>query len=327
MRRASGIILFCREGEALLFLLLKNRIHGTWGFPKGLIQEGEDPLSAAFRELKEETGMEKSRVALYPHFEEVNRYSFLEEGKPVQKETVYFLGETIQRDIQPSQEHSRWIWGSSEEALSILQHESLKGVFRKALRTARDAASKKTITPEEAEDLLIRSSPPGERCVSHSLKVAEVARRMAENLKRKGISVNLDFVYAAAVLHDIGRARTQGSFHGWEGYLFLREKGLDDLGRFCITHWLKGRSRKEIERDGKIPGEILDEIEERIGLGEMILEDKIISLADSLVMEDQEVDLKTRYKEASRRYGNSSWIQRNLEISLRFKEEIEELLR
>ena len=34
----------------------KNKDHGAWGIPKGLLNEGEDPIAAAIRECEEEIG-------------------------------------------------------------------------------------------------------------------------------------------------------------------------------------------------------------------------------------------------------------------------------
>jgi predicted NUDIX family NTP pyrophosphohydrolase len=60
---SAGLLLFRRtSGELEVFLVhpggpfWKNRDAGAWSIPKGLIDEGEEPLAAACRELTEETG-------------------------------------------------------------------------------------------------------------------------------------------------------------------------------------------------------------------------------------------------------------------------------
>jgi 8-oxo-dGTP pyrophosphatase MutT (NUDIX family) len=42
-----------RDGARLLLL----RAYKNWDFPKGMVEPGEDPLSAALRETREETGL------------------------------------------------------------------------------------------------------------------------------------------------------------------------------------------------------------------------------------------------------------------------------
>jgi len=47
----DGLVLVSRRGEA-------QHLGGTWEFPGGKIEEGEEPADAALRELREETGLE-----------------------------------------------------------------------------------------------------------------------------------------------------------------------------------------------------------------------------------------------------------------------------
>ena len=60
---SAGILLFRRAGEALEVLLVHpggpfwaKKDLGAWSIPKGLVEEGEEPLECALRELEEELG-------------------------------------------------------------------------------------------------------------------------------------------------------------------------------------------------------------------------------------------------------------------------------
>jgi predicted NUDIX family NTP pyrophosphohydrolase len=64
-KRSAGILVFKRKGAQLEVLLVhpggpfwKNKEAGAWSIPKGEPQEGEELLSAAQRELREEIGLE-----------------------------------------------------------------------------------------------------------------------------------------------------------------------------------------------------------------------------------------------------------------------------
>jgi predicted NUDIX family NTP pyrophosphohydrolase len=64
VRISAGLLLF-RRGPGGLELFLahpggpfwKERDTGAWSIPKGLVEDGEDPLAAARREFEEETGI------------------------------------------------------------------------------------------------------------------------------------------------------------------------------------------------------------------------------------------------------------------------------
>ena len=69
-RRSAGILLFRRRGAIEVLLahpggpFWARRDAGAWTLPKGEIDAGEDPLAAARREFREETGADAAGTAL-----------------------------------------------------------------------------------------------------------------------------------------------------------------------------------------------------------------------------------------------------------------------
>ena len=91
MKKSAGILLFKRGPQGLQVLLVHpggpfwaKKDHGAWSLPKGELTGGEDGLSAARREFKEETGYDIGGdfVALTPVTQSNNKvnYAWATEG-------------------------------------------------------------------------------------------------------------------------------------------------------------------------------------------------------------------------------------------------------
>ena len=83
---SSGGVVFKKNGQSFQVLLLKDK-NNFWSFPKGLIEKGEDKLTAAKREIGEEVGIHglEMVVELAP----INYIYKWQEA--IVKKTVYFF--------------------------------------------------------------------------------------------------------------------------------------------------------------------------------------------------------------------------------------------
>lgn len=113
-RLSCGAVVVRQTGSGWLTLML--RAYKNWDFPKGICEDGEQPLEAAIREVGEETGIHN------PNFEWGDRH--METG-PYQRGKVarYYLASTDKEDIvmgiSPElgrPEHHEYRWVSFDEA-------------------------------------------------------------------------------------------------------------------------------------------------------------------------------------------------------------------
>jgi 8-oxo-dGTP pyrophosphatase MutT (NUDIX family) len=54
--RAAGGVVWRREGDQVVVAVIHRPRHGDWSLPKGKLDDGEDELAAAVREVREEIG-------------------------------------------------------------------------------------------------------------------------------------------------------------------------------------------------------------------------------------------------------------------------------
>lgn len=126
---SAGIVLFRRENEKILFLLL-HYPSGHWDFVKGKMEKGETYRETAIRETKEETGI--SDVNFVDNFEEWIQYNFQFEGELVNKKVVFFLAETKTKEIEISHEHLDFTWMDYVTAMEKTTFDNAKTVLSKS---------------------------------------------------------------------------------------------------------------------------------------------------------------------------------------------------
>lgn len=173
------------------------------------------------------------------------------------------------------------------------------------------------LTPTEARQRLLAAAPPGTPWVAHSMRVAEVASWVGQALRDASHEIDLERVEIHALLHDLGRSRNHGPFHGWTGYCLLRAEGHADAGRGCLTHWLKGRPADELADGLQVSPAFVQRVLACLQPSEWLLTDSLMSFADASVAGDTIVPLEVRHNDLEQRYGSSLWLRRHAALSAR----------
>lgn len=124
--RSAGFILFKEENNKREYLLLKHK-KNHWDFAKGHIEEGEEKIDAAIREVREETGI--THLEIIDGFEEDINYSFIKDGQIVDKNVTLFLARVKDDNIKISNEHSAYLWVPYEEAYKLLIYAESRDVL------------------------------------------------------------------------------------------------------------------------------------------------------------------------------------------------------
>ncbi|MFO8020170.1 MAG: NUDIX domain-containing protein [Promethearchaeia archaeon] len=139
---SSGGIVINRHNQ---IALVQNR-KGYWGFPKGHIEEGENPIQAAKREIYEEAGI--------THLELIKELGTVKHMKPGHSEYKHtngikyiqlFLFKSNQNKISPTgkeMENSKWT--NMDKVLKNLRYKEDKEFFRRNLNKIKREAKRRT---------------------------------------------------------------------------------------------------------------------------------------------------------------------------------------
>ena len=114
---SCGIVIARQYDVGWLTLLL--RAYHNWDFPKGLCEDGEQPLQAAKREVHEETGITELQFEWGDRTIETGPYN---KGKVAR----YYLAQTAQAEVEMGTspelgrpEHNEYRWVSFDQAYDL----------------------------------------------------------------------------------------------------------------------------------------------------------------------------------------------------------------
>lgn len=126
---AGGIVYRMQDGEAL-FLLIRDS-YRNWGFPKGHLEDGEQPQDAAVREVQEETGLGELRVdgAI-----ETIDWFFRFRGKLVHKVCHFYLMRTRHARTNPQRDEgiTACRWARFDDATRLISYANARAVLVRA---------------------------------------------------------------------------------------------------------------------------------------------------------------------------------------------------
>lgn len=148
--------------------------------------------------------------------------------------------------------------------------------------------------PDETGCLvLLKKYGTPQHIVDHSVKVWEVARVLAEGLRRGSHTIDIDLLKTACLLHDIAKfiCIEEGlTYHDRKGEEILRAEGLPAVGNIVGQH--------VILRDG----------------GGGIKEEHVLFYADKRVLHDEVVGLDQRFRYLLDTYGKFPQAEEKLAV-------------
>ena len=123
--QSAGIVVYRQDPttDKLNYLLL-HYIGGHWDLPKGKVEPGESLQDAAKREVLEETGL--SVVPIENFSESISYYFRDPSGNLIDKEVVFFVGESEESSIKISHEHQGYAWMEVGPALQRLTYNNAR---------------------------------------------------------------------------------------------------------------------------------------------------------------------------------------------------------
>jgi 8-oxo-dGTP pyrophosphatase MutT (NUDIX family) len=137
---SAGGIVFRMERGRPRYLLIRDSYH-NWGFPKGHLEAGEAPETAALREVGEETGL---RSLVIRGLIDTIDWDFRFRGQVIHKVCHFYLMESSRSRTSPQRAEgiTACRWMSFGDAQRVISYKNARVVLRRALgMVARSAMS------------------------------------------------------------------------------------------------------------------------------------------------------------------------------------------
>jgi len=133
MARIASSIIMNSEGK-ILIMKRSDKVRtykGMWGVAAGYIEEDETPLETAYKEIREETGIEGEYLTLLKQFEPVE-INDIYEDKNYNWIIYGFLFKSKKKDkVNIDWEHTEWRWIAPSEIKNYKTAPHLKDMVFK----------------------------------------------------------------------------------------------------------------------------------------------------------------------------------------------------
>ncbi len=126
--KSCGAVIFRKIQNRYEYVLIQQKYSLNFGFPKGHVEHNENELMTAYREVKEETGLD---IEIFEKIREQTRYS----PRPgTIKDVIYFLAKAKSHYIQKQEEEIvDAMWVEESEVFNKLTYQSDKRMFKSIL--------------------------------------------------------------------------------------------------------------------------------------------------------------------------------------------------
>ncbi len=117
------------------YCVLKRELNWEgWEFPKGRIDDGEDPEEAARREVIEETGIEPEEIT---KLDETHKWTYERDGNKYRSIYRCFMAEApgdarVDLEQNPDDEHTQGFFLNFRDTREILEHDNQRYLLERA---------------------------------------------------------------------------------------------------------------------------------------------------------------------------------------------------